>query len=252
MKWLWIFPKEKRKPWCSYLAAKYLSNGKNGLTNPPLKYPASRKVLFDRARLSGRTWARLWLGNGKTWPATYLEKARRGLQTATHCPICHQEGEDTVHALRDCAWARFVWTHLVDPSDWAAFISTPLVKWLDVNLKSQKAKGSLSVEWAVLFAVAVHQIWAWGNKMRHDPLYTLPIEPWVLILNRAQEIAHCLENEVEGTRYEMQYIGWKAPPPPFIKINVDGCAKVNPGKRTDEIWGKPVQPRPRKKKEGIA
>ncbi|KAM7460134.1 hypothetical protein LguiA_035870 [Lonicera macranthoides] len=65
MKWLWIFPKEKKKPWCSYLAAKYLSNGKNGLTNPPLKYPASRKVLFDTERLSGRTWARLWLGNGK-------------------------------------------------------------------------------------------------------------------------------------------------------------------------------------------
>ena len=26
------------KPWCSYLAAKYLSNGKDH--NPPLKYPA--------------------------------------------------------------------------------------------------------------------------------------------------------------------------------------------------------------------
>ena len=46
MKWLWRFPKEKKKPWCSYLAAKYLSNDKNGLPNPPLKYPASRKVLF--------------------------------------------------------------------------------------------------------------------------------------------------------------------------------------------------------------
>jgi len=40
MKWLWKLPKEKKKPWCSYLAAKCLSNGKNGLTNPPLKYPA--------------------------------------------------------------------------------------------------------------------------------------------------------------------------------------------------------------------
>lgn len=32
----------------------------------PLKYPASGKVLFGTERLSsGRTWARLWLGNGK-------------------------------------------------------------------------------------------------------------------------------------------------------------------------------------------
>ena len=57
--------KGKKKPGCSYLAAKYLSNDKNGLTNPPLKYPASRKVFFGTERLSGRTWARLWLGNGK-------------------------------------------------------------------------------------------------------------------------------------------------------------------------------------------
>lgn len=28
MKWLWLFPKENKKPRCSYLAAKYLSNGK--------------------------------------------------------------------------------------------------------------------------------------------------------------------------------------------------------------------------------
>ncbi|PPD66597.1 hypothetical protein GOBAR_AA20434 [Gossypium barbadense] len=42
--WLWRFPKEKKKPWCSYFAAKYLSNGKNGLTNPPKKYPASRRI----------------------------------------------------------------------------------------------------------------------------------------------------------------------------------------------------------------
>ena len=57
--------KKEKKPWCFYFAAKYLSNGKNGLTNPPLKYPASRKVLFGTERLSGRTWARLLLGNGK-------------------------------------------------------------------------------------------------------------------------------------------------------------------------------------------
>ena len=79
MKGLWRFPKENKKPWCSYLAAKYLSNDKNGLTNPPLKYPA--KVLFGTERLSGRTWARLWLGNEKlihfwddVWPCHFPQR----------------------------------------------------------------------------------------------------------------------------------------------------------------------------------
>ena len=52
LKWLWRFLKEKKKAWCSYLAAKYLSQGKNKLTNPHLKYPTSRKVLFGIERLA--------------------------------------------------------------------------------------------------------------------------------------------------------------------------------------------------------
>ena len=52
MKWQWRFPKENKKPWCSYLVAKYLSHGKNKLTKPHLKYLASRKVLFGTKGLS--------------------------------------------------------------------------------------------------------------------------------------------------------------------------------------------------------
>ena len=74
MKWLWSSPKEKKRPWCSYLAAKYLSYAKNKLTNSCLKYPTSRKVLFGTEGLSGKTWARLWFGNGKR---IYLEHSHQ-------------------------------------------------------------------------------------------------------------------------------------------------------------------------------
>ena len=40
--------KEKAMVLIFYFAAKYLSNGKNGLTNPPKKYPASRYYLVQR------------------------------------------------------------------------------------------------------------------------------------------------------------------------------------------------------------
>jgi hypothetical protein len=37
---------EEKKPWCLYLATKYLSNGKNRLTNPRLKYPVYKLLWF--------------------------------------------------------------------------------------------------------------------------------------------------------------------------------------------------------------
>ena len=74
MKWLWRFPKEKKKALCLYLASKYLSHGKNKLTNPHLKYPASRKVLFGTERLLGKILVRLgWvIVSGFTYGMMFL------------------------------------------------------------------------------------------------------------------------------------------------------------------------------------
>ena len=68
------FSKGKEKTWYSNLAAKYLSHAKNKLTNSHLKYPTSRKVLFGTERLLGKTWVRLWFGNGKR---IYLEHSHQ-------------------------------------------------------------------------------------------------------------------------------------------------------------------------------
>ena len=68
------FSKGKEKTWYSNLAAKYLSHAKNKLTNSRLKYPTSRKVLFGTERLLGKTWVRLWFGNGKR---IYLEHSHQ-------------------------------------------------------------------------------------------------------------------------------------------------------------------------------
>ena len=68
------FSKGKEKTWYSNLVAKYLSHVKNKLTNSRLKYPTSRKVLFGTERLLGKTWVRLWFGNGKR---IYLEHSHQ-------------------------------------------------------------------------------------------------------------------------------------------------------------------------------
>ena len=77
------FSKGKEKTWYSNLAAKHLSHAKNKLTNSRLKYPTSRKVLFGTERLLGKTWVRLWFGNGKR---IYLEHSH---QQSTNYSIYH-------------------------------------------------------------------------------------------------------------------------------------------------------------------
>lgn len=85
--------KEKKKPWCSYLAAKYLSNGKNGLTNPPLKYPVHLERYYLNAsflRLALPKNPILALGNviGISSPKFFFSmKARDGKCCSKFCLI---------------------------------------------------------------------------------------------------------------------------------------------------------------------
>ena len=37
---------------------------------------------------------------------------RRGVCEEAVCPICQEAEESILHALRDCPWAKAVWTHL--------------------------------------------------------------------------------------------------------------------------------------------
>ena len=51
------------------------------------------------------------------------------------CPICHQEAEIVLHALRDCARAKNVWRQLGVQSSNHEFWLPNLQEWLNNNAK---------------------------------------------------------------------------------------------------------------------
>ncbi|CAI8595001.1 unnamed protein product [Vicia faba] len=80
-----------------------------------------------------------------------------------------------------------------------------------------------------IFEVAIHQLWAWRKKVQHNDSFHFPHNPSDLIIAKAKEIHKCLVKALDLNHREVEFIKWEAPSHPFVKVNVDGCAKNNPG-----------------------
>ena len=79
----------------------------------------------------------LWLANyGKF--LTNEERCRRHLVEDSHCPICNEVNESSLHVLRDCHAAYYVWKYLVPRDMCCHFFSLDFDDWFCYNLKSKK------------------------------------------------------------------------------------------------------------------
>jgi len=89
---------------------------------------------------------------------TNTHRVKRGLVDDPQCKGCLQEDEDRLHILRDCKYAREVWTKLVPADKQGAFFDQPLHNWLKNNLRF-----STNSTWSTLFTTAVWWLWKWRN-----------------------------------------------------------------------------------------
>lgn len=80
-----------------------------------------------------------------------------------------------------------------------------------------------------IFEVAIHQLWAWRKKVQHNDSFHFPQNPSDLIIAKAKEIHKCLVKALDLNHREVEFLKWEARSHPFVKVNVDGCAKNNPG-----------------------
>ena len=84
--------------------------------------------------------------------------ARRGFGTDDLCPICQEEKESALHALRDCARVRAVWLQLGVSYMNHAFWGCDLQEWLTKN----GSRGSRAMfgknQWSMFFSFAIWMI----------------------------------------------------------------------------------------------
>ena len=118
---------------------------------------------------------------------------RRGVGTDDLCPICREEKETVLHALRDCPRARALWLQLgvrnmnqdfwrSEPQDW--FASNGSLGSRTMHGKSQ---------WSMLFSFAIWMLW----KSRNQVVFTGKAQnPNLLteIENHVTEFMYCVSS----------------------------------------------------------
>ncbi|PKI60390.1 hypothetical protein CRG98_019215 [Punica granatum] len=134
---------------------------------------------------------------------------------------------------------------LILRSMWQSFFSVPLNGWLLQNL-SIKVKNQNGISWALVFGVGYWLMWSWRNKSIFDQIFSRPQDAHVSILRAAESFSVGWQDQVvvHITVREWQLVGWNRLSRGWIKLNMDGASKGNPGpagaggvlRKEDGVW----------------
>ncbi|OMO70991.1 hypothetical protein CCACVL1_18527 [Corchorus capsularis] len=106
------------------------------------------------------------------------------------------------------------------------FFSLDEKDWLLLNCSSPIRL--FDMDWGNIFLYGVWFIWYWWNCTLHDGDFVWPVNCDQHILSRAKEASDVLRCFSLKLKHEL-LISWQRPAASFVKVNVDGSAKGNPG-----------------------
>lgn len=87
-------------------------------------------------------------------------------------------------------------------------------------------------DWATLWAVARHWLWRWHNQQAHDPQFTYPSRPWIVIQRYVKKCktATELQRTVNSKLHIWTQVLWKPQCTGWVVINTDGAARLGSNK----------------------
>lgn len=124
--------------------------------------------------------------------------------------------ETNSHVLKECSWAKEVWSKLIGDSHIPLYISVR--EWIGTLLEQHHNQ----VE---LFAVGAWQIWSARNDLVFEKITTVPD----LCVKRTHDILNefkkaCVDNPYLKQRRDASK--WISPPRSVIKVNVDAAVNA--------------------------
>lgn len=153
---------------------------------------------------------------------------RRGVGTDDLCPICQEEKESVLHALRDCLRVRTIWLHMRVRYTNQVFWRCDLQEWLKMN----GSRGSRAMygknQWSMLLSFAIWMIWKSRN---HAMFSSKALNPNLLseIENHSTKFMYCVSSPRCPVLRVVVACRWEKPPEGWIKLNSNGCAAGSSG-----------------------
>ncbi|KAF7827395.1 Non-LTR retroelement reverse transcriptase [Senna tora] len=96
----------------------------------------------------------------RDWPL------KKGFSNSDLCQRCKEAPETAIHAVRDCKYAKQLWTNLVRQDQHNKFFGSNLQTWLHENLSINMGGGN-GLPWSLVFAVTCWICW----KQRNDFIF---------------------------------------------------------------------------------
>ncbi|KAL3536195.1 hypothetical protein ACH5RR_004656 [Cinchona calisaya] len=142
------------------------------------------------------------------------------------CLVYHSSPETTLHAVRDCSWAKAIWQNIVQATHWLNFFSLGLVEWVDWSLENDIGAWT-GYFWDLIFCTTSAHMWEWRNKHVHQQKQLTPAQHVMYIRRNVEEIDTAIQR-VHLSNHQSTLLGWTFPRSRWVKLNVDGASKENP------------------------
>ncbi|CAN0876421.1 Putative ribonuclease H protein At1g65750 [Linum grandiflorum] len=159
----------------------------------------------------------LWLASHNRI-LTNEERGRRHLTTQVGCSICPTVTESCLHVLRDCGFAKQVWSRFFP----TVIAANELVKdhtgWLDDHIRHPIT---------ISFGVGVWLLWRVRNKrlFEQDILTAEEVahrcDYWVALISSSWKTGN-LGREVQSSTRQAQLIGWRPGDEGWFTLSTDG------------------------------
>ncbi|CAL1412960.1 unnamed protein product [Linum trigynum] len=153
------------------------------------------------------------------------------------CFRCNSCPETTLHLLRDCPPAVYVWSRSVPPSEQLGFFASDQEAWLRGNLLNDEPMAN-GMPWGAFFSITIWLLWKnrcttvfqGVQKALTAPslLHSIQLKADLWYKAWCAPLLETSNREPRRSRVTTS-IQWNAPQQGWVKLNIDGASAGNPG-----------------------
>ncbi|KAK0603530.1 hypothetical protein LWI29_005964 [Acer saccharum] len=152
---------------------------------------------------------------------TNVGRAARGMTTDLTCGRCMAGQEDEDHVFRTCSSSSRIWEDISTSVTKSASYNSEWESWLFENLKCTFLIGGRIPSY-LLFVVTLWFIWKWRCEKVFDVNFTIPPSPGKIVMQYVESWLDANAKLEDSYPKKSCMLSWTAPPPGWVKLNVDG------------------------------